>query len=111
MIRVIVGWLGERVGWHLAFTASRLAAVSSIVRYCPVPLSPFSFCTIQNLWFCRWPISESCLAKLDFPSCMYSKIFVEKEINRTRKFDLSVSLFLEWVKKSHPPVPPATILK
>jgi hypothetical protein len=47
MIRVIVGWLGERVGWHLAFTASRLAAVSFIVRYCPVPLSPFSFCTIQ----------------------------------------------------------------
>jgi hypothetical protein len=42
MIRVTVGWLGERGGWHLAFTASRLAAVGCIVRYCPVAsLSPF----------------------------------------------------------------------
>jgi hypothetical protein len=42
VIRVTVGWSGRRGGWHLASTASRLAAVSSIVRYCPVAsLSPF----------------------------------------------------------------------
>jgi hypothetical protein len=46
-----------------------------------------------------------------FPVMYVFNIFVEGEINMGRKFDLSVSSFLEWVKKSHPPGPPATILK
>jgi hypothetical protein len=111
VIRVTVGWLGRGGGGGEVVIGlfQPVGQSQSAILSCASP--PLFFCTIQNLWFCRWSISESCFAKLDFPSCMFFKILVEKEINRSRKFDLSVSSFLEWVKKSHPPGPPATILK
>jgi hypothetical protein len=74
-VRRLVG-RGEEVGIYSQ-------PVSCSQLYCSLvvlpPLSPLFFCTIQNLWFCRWSIRESCFRETRFPVMHVFKNFVEKQ--------------------------------
>jgi hypothetical protein len=82
----ILGYLGARSARRLGGKGEEIGIYSHPVScsqlYCLLvvlpPLSPLFFCIIQNLWFCRWSISESCFRETRFPVMHVFKNFEEK---------------------------------